>query len=158
MARVARAARHLVRARPWGARERTGTVFRETVTGTGGTIWLRPARPQCCGGPAGVAFVLIAVFGLVALCSDALAANAKIVYLTSVIAVIGTVTLFGVFTKMNRGIGPHNLKAIGIVFVAVLVALLAVSDTESESVLGILGAIVGYLFGKDSAAGSTRSE
>ena len=43
-------------------------------------------------------------------------------YLITLVAVLGTVALIGVFTKMKRGIGPHNLRAIGIVFVAVLAA------------------------------------
>ena len=77
-------------------------------------------------------------------------------YLITLVAVLGTVALVGVFTKMKRGIGPHNLRAIGIVFVAVLVSLLAVSGARSESALGILGAIVGYLFGKDTSNTSPR--
>ena len=79
-------------------------------------------------------------------------------YLVTLVAVLGTVALFGVFTKMKRGIGPHNLKAIGIIFDAVLVALLSISGTANESALGILGAIVGYLFGKDTAETSTTAE
>ena len=72
-------------------------------------------------------------------------------YLISLVGVLGTAALFGVFLKMRRGIGPQNLKAIGIVFVAVLVSLLAIADAGTESALGILGAIVGYLFGKDTS-------
>ena len=78
-------------------------------------------------------------------------------YMTSLVAVLGVVGLGGVFTKMKRGIGPQNIKAIGILFVAVLVALLAISGAESESALGILGAIVGYLFGKDTSSDDNNS-
>ena len=78
-------------------------------------------------------------------------------YMASLVAVLGVVGLGGVFTKMKRGIGPQNIKAIGILFVAVLVALLAISGAESESALGILGAIVGYLFGKDTSSDDDQS-
>ena len=121
--------------------------------GTSGTA--QPVDPDPTAAPpetsrqmTGIAIatlVLIAVFGWKAMDDQTMTW-----YLISLVGVLGTVALFGVFLKMRRGIGPQNLKAIGIVFVAVLVSLLAISGSASESALGILGAIVGYLFGKDT--------
>lgn len=74
-------------------------------------------------------------------------------YLASLITVLGIAALGGVLTKMDRGIRQQNLRAIGIILVAVLVTLLVIaSDTGIEAVLGLLGAIVGYLFGKDTSS------
>lgn len=74
-------------------------------------------------------------------------------YLASLVTVLGIATLGGVLTKMDRGIRQQNLRAIGIVLVAVLVTLLVIaSDAGIEAVLGLLGAIVGYLFGKDTSS------
>ena len=74
-------------------------------------------------------------------------------YLASVVGVLGIAALGGVLTKMDRGIRQQNLRAIGIILVAVLVTLLVIaSDTGIEAVLGLLGAIVGYLFGKDTSS------
>lgn len=54
----------------------------------------------------------------------------------------------GVFWRMQGGFGPFNLRAVGIVLVATLAALLALKDTSSlTAAMGILGAIAGYLFG-----------
>ena len=65
-----------------------------------------------------------------------------------IIAVFGVVTLVGVFYRMQGGFGPFNLRAVGIVLVAILAALLALRDSGSlTAAMGILGAIVGYLFG-----------
>lgn len=65
-----------------------------------------------------------------------------------IVAGIGALTLLGVFWKMRGGFGPFSLRAIGIVFVATLSALLALTDAGSiTAAMGILGAIVGYLFG-----------
>lgn len=65
---------------------------------------------------------------------------------------------------MPRPYGGQELRGkaarpagVGILFVAVLVALLAISGAESESALGILGAIVGYLFGKDTSSDDNNS-
>ena len=73
-------------------------------------------------------------------------------YITGLIAVAGTVTLGAVFIKMKRGIRQQNLRALGVVLIAILVSLLAVVSNRYESAFGILGAIAGYLFGKDQAA------
>lgn len=70
-----------------------------------------------------------------------------------IIAALGGVTLIGVFYRMQGGFGPFNLRAVGIVFVGTVAALLALKDSGSlTAAMGILGAIVGYLFGiKDPA-------
>ena len=65
-----------------------------------------------------------------------------------IVAAIGFVTIVGVFWRMQGGFGPFNLRTIGIVFVGTLSALLAVKDSGSlTAAMGILGAIIGYLFG-----------
>ncbi len=72
-------------------------------------------------------------------------------YLLATIAVIGAGTLFGVFYRMRPGFGPFNLRAVGIVLVATLAALLALKGADSlTAAIGLLGAIAGYLFGKDA--------
>ncbi|HLC77558.1 MAG TPA: hypothetical protein VJH92_00345 [Candidatus Nanoarchaeia archaeon] len=61
---------------------------------------------------------------------------------------IGVITLVGIFIRMKDGFGPFNLKVVGIVLVAILSSLLALKDSGSlTAAMGILGAIVGYLFG-----------
>ena len=73
-------------------------------------------------------------------------------YVAGIIAVAGTMTLGAVFIKMKRGIRQQNLRALGVVLIAVLVSLVAVASGRYEPAFGILGAIAGYLFGKDKAA------
>jgi hypothetical protein len=66
-------------------------------------------------------------------------------HLVWIIAAIGIVTLIGVFVRMKPGFGPFNLRALGIVLIA---SLLALKDGASlTGCVGILGAIIGYLFG-----------
>ena len=69
-----------------------------------------------------------------------------------IIAILGAVALLGVLWRMKSGFGPFNLRVIGIVLVATFASVLAVNDSGSlTAAMGILGAIVGYLFGiKDS--------
>ena len=65
-----------------------------------------------------------------------------------IIAALGFVTLIGVFVRMKSGFGPFNLKMVGLVLVATLASVLALSDGKSvTAAMGILGAIAGYLFG-----------
>jgi len=65
-----------------------------------------------------------------------------------IIAMLGAIALVGVFVRMERGFGPFNLRAVGIVFIGTVSALLALKDASSlTAAMGILGAIVGYLFG-----------
>ncbi|MBC8491293.1 MAG: hypothetical protein H8D42_01900 [Candidatus Marinimicrobia bacterium] len=74
----------------------------------------------------------------------------NIYWLIIIIAAIGIGSLVGVFVKMKPGFGPFNLRIIGIIIVATFVSLLALYDIKSISAaMGILGAIVGYLFGID---------
>ncbi|WP_420581840.1 hypothetical protein [Reichenbachiella sp.] len=58
--------------------------------------------------------------------------------------------LFIFNSKMKDGLGPYNLRAIGITLVASLVAILSIAELEAaklSAAFGILGAIAGYLFG-----------
>ncbi len=65
-----------------------------------------------------------------------------------IIAVLGGITLIGVFVRMQGGFGPFNLRAVGIIFIGTIAALLALKDAGSlTAAMGILGAIAGYLFG-----------
>ena len=67
------------------------------------------------------------------------------------ITAIGSIALLGVFYRMKAGIGPFNLRAVGLVLVATLVSLLALKGADSlTAAVGVLGTIAGYLFGKDS--------
>ena len=69
-------------------------------------------------------------------------------HLHLIIAGLGAVTLGGVFWRMQGGFGPFNLRAVGIIFVGTIAALLALKDSGSlTAAMGILGAIAGYLFG-----------
>jgi hypothetical protein len=70
------------------------------------------------------------------------------VYILWIIAALGTLTMCGVFWKMESGFGPFNLRAVGIVLVATFAALLAMRDGSAmTAAMGILGGIAGYLFG-----------
>lgn len=54
------------------------------------------------------------------------------------------------FFKMKNGIGAFNLKIFGITFIASLGTILALSNipqSNMTAIFGILGAIIGYLFG-----------
>lgn len=105
---------------------------------------------------AALLLVLFGCWSVSAISWDAPADNFPMVlkwYLASLVTVIGIAALGGVLTKMDRGIRQQNLRAIGIILVAVLVTLLVIaSDNGIEAVLGLLGAIVGYLFGKDTSS------
>ena len=65
-----------------------------------------------------------------------------------IISTLAAGTLLGVFCKMNPGFGPMNLRVVGIVLVAFLSSILAISNPDTlNAAMGILGAIAGYLFG-----------
>lgn len=107
---------------------------------------------------AGLLLALFGFWSVTALSSTALRNDgdntlAMTWYIASLAAIVGVVALGGVLVKMDRGIRQQNLRAIGIVLVAVLITLLAIAYGDGfEAVLGLLGAIVGYLFGKDSSS------
>lgn len=108
---------------------------------------------------AGLLLVLFGCWSVSALSAKASATSQEGIslgmtwYIASLTAIIGVVALGGVLVKMDRGIRQQNLRAIGIVLVAILITLLAIAYGDGfEAVLGLLGAIVGYLFGKDSSS------
>ena len=73
-------------------------------------------------------------------------------FVLAIIAIAGTVALGGVFIKMKRGIRQQNLRAVGILLVLLLSSMLAIVSNNYEPVYGLLGAVAGYLFGKDESA------
>lgn len=83
-------------------------------------------------------------------------------YLTWIIAGLGLVALLGVFItiiKQGKGMGPYNLRAIGIVIVLTFTALIATKfqDSTLTAAIGIFGAIAGYLFGEKEPKTSRKS-
>lgn len=71
----------------------------------------------------------------------------KILFTIIVIILFAFILLF---CKMNKGIGVHNTKIFGITFVASLGTILSLSDISQNNltaIYGILGTIIGYLFG-----------
>ncbi|MXS86339.1 hypothetical protein ABO04_10660 [Nitrosomonas sp. HPC101] len=75
-----------------------------------------------------------------------------------IVAVLGAATLIGVFWKMQGGFGPLNLRAVGLVLIAILASLLAIAKSDNlTAAMGILGAIAGYLFGAKADSGNANS-
>ncbi len=73
--------------------------------------------------------------------------NDKILFSILLIIILAFILLF---FKMKNGIGAFNLKVFGITFIASLGTILALSDISQNNmtaIFGILGAIIGYLFG-----------
>ena len=71
----------------------------------------------------------------------------KILFSIMLIIVIAFIVLF---FKMKNGIGAFNLKIFGITFITSLGTLLAIRNIPQNNmtaIFGILGAIIGYLFG-----------
>lgn len=67
------------------------------------------------------------------------------------ISVISLIILFTTCKKMKPGIGPHNLKVIGLLSIAIFTAILGLAnDSSTQAAFGIFGAIAGYLFGTSS--------
>jgi uncharacterized membrane protein len=69
------------------------------------------------------------------------------IYIVAGIILLAFILLFA---KMNKGIGTFNLKVFGITLVASLASILVLSDipqTNLTAAFGILGTIIGYLFG-----------
>ncbi len=75
------------------------------------------------------------------------------ILIIAIVLITGTV-LFILKGKMKEGLGPFNLRAIGLTLIASLVAILSLADIDTSKLsaaYGIFGAIAGYLFGlKDS--------
>ncbi|MFL6726005.1 MAG: hypothetical protein ACJ8FS_05775 [Sphingomicrobium sp.] len=97
--------------------------------------------------------------------SSSAAANAKAVMLVDpqlslwIVSALCLVALLATFWRMKGGFGPQNLRAVGIVFVASLVAILSlVRSTDLTTAMGILGAIAGYLFGSQRSPDEERRE
>ena len=68
-------------------------------------------------------------------------------YVLIIVASLATITLLGMLWKMNRGIGPFNLRAFGILLLTTFAVLLAlVKPTVQSAAIALLGAIAGYLF------------
>jgi len=68
------------------------------------------------------------------------------------LSIIGIIVLAFIllFVKMKKGIGTFNLKVFGITLVVSLASILVLSDipqTSLTAIFGILGTIIGYLFG-----------
>ena len=69
--------------------------------------------------------------------------------LLSIIGII-VIAFALLFFKMKNGMGTFNLKVFGITLVASLASILVLSDippTSLTAIFGILGTIIGYLFG-----------
>lgn len=63
---------------------------------------------------------------------------------------LGFFAIYKTFAHMNKGFGPNNIKIIGNLMVTLLSSILAITMQSGESAaIGILGAVVGYLFGYD---------
>lgn len=72
--------------------------------------------------------------------------------LLSLLLIIVLAFIF-LFVKIKNGIGTFNLKVFGITLVASLASILVLSDippTSLTAIFGILGTIIGYLFGLKS--------
>jgi hypothetical protein len=68
------------------------------------------------------------------------------------LSVLGIIVLAFIllFVKMKNGMGTFNLKVFGITLVASLASILVLSEippTSLTAIFGILGTIIGYLFG-----------
>lgn len=66
----------------------------------------------------------------------------------TVVALLGLYVLSKTFSHMKDGFGTNNIKIICILMVVIFSILLAIASPNAEnSAIGILGAVVGYLFG-----------
>jgi hypothetical protein len=64
------------------------------------------------------------------------------------VLLIGGGTLIGAFKRMKGGFGPQNLRIVVIILVATFVTLAGfVNPNYLNAAIGVLGAIVGYIFG-----------
>jgi len=111
-------------------------------------------------GGAGLLMIVLAAGAACMITSDE-KANSVVLqwYIASAATIVGIVVIGGTFAKMNRGIRQQNLKAIGITLIAVLVVFLALhQESAVNAAIGLLSAIAGYLFGKDSSSDDEGSE
>jgi hypothetical protein len=71
------------------------------------------------------------------------------VFLSLIIAAFGFLIIVVMSWRLPGGFGPHNLRAVGLVFVGTLAALLGLRDDagSATAAMGILGVIAGYLLG-----------
>lgn len=71
---------------------------------------------------------------------------------TGIIAVLAAGSLAGAFLRIKSKFTVLHLRLIGIILVATFATLLALAeDSTLNAAMGILGAIIGYLFGVSSA-------
>lgn len=78
-------------------------------------------------------------------------------HLMWIITIFGLFAIGGAFWRMKPGIGPNNMRVIGLILIITIASLLALNNEQTmQATLGILGAVAGYLFG--SASGDEKSE
>ena len=71
-----------------------------------------------------------------------------------IVSLLCLIALVFTFYRMKGGFGPQNLRAVGIVFIVTLVAILSLARSEDlTTAMGILGAVAGYLFGSQRSPG-----
>ena len=86
-------------------------------------------------------------------------ADIMIIIVLAVVSLIGSGCLYGAFKKMKGGFGPQNLRAIVIILVSTFATLIAILRVDlSNAAIGILGAIIGYLFGSSEPNRKSKSE
>lgn len=71
--------------------------------------------------------------------------------------VFGILAMIIVGLRMKPGMGPYNLRALGIVFVGTAATLMGIFESSLQSAtMGILGGIAGYLFGSREQEGGEK--
>ena len=72
----------------------------------------------------------------------------KSILVIVVVLLIGGGTLIGAFKRMKGGFGPQNLRIVVIILVATFVTLAGfINPNYLNAAIGVLGTIVGYIFG-----------
>jgi hypothetical protein len=78
---------------------------------------------------------------------------------TGIIAVLAAGALAGAFLRIKERFTVLHLRLIGIILVATFATLLALAeDATLNAAMGILGAIVGYLFGVSSSTEEKQNQ
>ena len=68
--------------------------------------------------------------------------------ITCGILLLGSATLIGVFKKMKGGFGPQNLRIVIIILGLIFITLLGCLNSDTiKAAVGLIGTIVGYIFG-----------